>query len=64
MSSIKLQTVSIQSLQILKPLLQEMEQLGESLDQEEFVESCLNLMKTLTIDERAKLLSFKRKKCG
>jgi hypothetical protein len=33
-----------------------MEYLGESLDQEEFVDSCLNLIKTLTVEEKCQLL--------
>jgi len=44
---------------VLQPLLSEMETLGETLDEEEFVESCLMLYKTLNVGDRAKLVNFR-----
>lgn len=44
---------------ILQPLLTEMEQLNETLDLEEFIESCLMLYKTLSVTDRAILINFK-----
>ncbi len=36
-----------------------MEQLNETLDLEEFIESCLMLYKTLSVTDKANLLNFK-----
>ena len=36
-----------------------MEQLNETLDLEEFIESCLMLYKTLSVTNKANLLNFK-----
>ena len=40
------------ALQVLIPLLEEMEQLETTLDEDEFVESCHCLLRTLTLPER------------
>ena len=36
-----------------------MESLDETLDEEEFVESCLMLYKTLNVEDRAHLVNFR-----
>jgi len=46
---------------IFKPLLIEMEQYGESLDREEFIESALVLVNSITIDRRSLILNFSKK---
>lgn len=42
----------------LKPLLIEMEAYDESLDEEEFIESVLNLLNQFTIEQRNDILHF------
>lgn len=46
---------------ILKPLLIEMEQFREDLDVDEFIESSLALLKTVSIDSRNLILNFNRR---
>jgi len=43
---------------VLKPLLIEMESYQESLDMEEFINSSLNLLETVTTDQRNLILNF------
>ncbi len=45
-------------LRILKPLIDEMIRLNETLDQDEFVESAFNLYQTLSITDKHLLLEF------
>ena len=46
-------------MKILQPLLKEMAELGESLDEDEFVDSCKNLLKSLNYADKQKLLKFR-----
>ena len=46
---IEIDTVSVPCLQVLQPLLEEMESLDEKLDIEEFVESCYSLYKDCNV---------------
>ena len=48
-------------LEIFTPLFCEMEELGQTLDAEEFVDASGRLFETLTIPERNTLISFKHK---
>lgn len=57
--NIELDKVQVKTLVVLQPLLSEMEQLDETLDVEEFVESCMMLLKTLNVSDRSELLNFR-----
>jgi hypothetical protein len=57
--NIELDKVQVKTLVVLQPLLSEMEQLDETLDVEEFVESCMMLLKTLNVSDRSELFNFK-----
>ena len=53
---INLDTVPQATILVLAPLFAELNQLDESLDQDEFVSSCQNLLKSLNVTQRAQLL--------
>lgn len=57
-SEINLNNVNIEILDTFAPLLVEMENLQESLDRYEFVDSSLELYKTLTVTQRQNILQF------
>ena len=57
---INLDNVTAQILEIFTPLFVEMENLGEKLNKEDFIESALNLFKTLGPIEKSAILTFKR----
>ena len=57
-SEINLDNVTIEILDVFAPLLVEMENLEESLDKFEFIDSSLELYKTLTITQRNIILNF------
>lgn len=59
-SKIDIEKIQPECLKVLQPLLIEMEEFLESLDQDEFVDSCINLLKTLTVAERHNLLKQPR----
>ena len=59
---INLEDIDVDILLIIKPLLVEMEKFNEHLNKEEFIESALNLFKTLDVNERNKILEYKRHK--
>jgi hypothetical protein len=40
------------ALKILMPLLKEMDEMNESLDREEFIDSCLSLLSSLSFYDR------------
>lgn len=46
---IEIDTITVPCLQVLQPLLEEMETLEEKLDIEEFVESCYSLYKDCNV---------------
>jgi hypothetical protein len=46
---------------VIKPIVDEIRRFNESLDIEEFIASCLNLLKTVTVVERENLLNWKHK---
>ena len=57
---IQIDTVSLKCLEVLQPLLEEMETLEERLDIEEFVESCYSLYRECNVEQRANLLNYKK----
>ena len=61
-TSIDINTIPIDLLQVLMPLLIELETYDEKLDKGEFVQSVLALYKTLTITEKNAIRNFGRKK--
>ena len=46
---------------VVEPLFVELEIYNESLDEQEFVESCLALLKTKTVLERGLIMSFAKR---
>jgi hypothetical protein len=42
---------------VLRPLIKEIEEFNETLDKDEFIESCINLLQTLTVAERNILIN-------
>ncbi|TNV79180.1 hypothetical protein FGO68_gene1688 [Halteria grandinella] len=56
--NIEISGLSAELLQILKPLLQELDQFNETLDKEEFIDSALRLYKTLTVTQRNVILKY------
>ena len=61
-SEVALENVPAEVLLIFKPLLVEMENFEEQLDQAEFIESALVLMQRCTVSERATIVNFGQKK--
>jgi len=57
---IDLHSLPTKILEIFQPLLIEMEELGTTLNQEEFLDASLRLYATLNIQERALILKFNR----
>ena len=57
--SIDLKKVPPMCVKVLQPLLKEISEFNEALDCEEFVASCLLLIKTLSVGEKQHLLQFK-----
>ena len=46
------ENVPMSALKILMPLLKEMDEMNESLDREEFIDSCLSLLSSLSFYDR------------
>ena len=57
-SEISLDNVSAEILEIFSPLFVELENLGESLDREEFVDSARELYNTLGVVQKEAILHF------
>lgn len=58
-TTLRLEKIKPETLTIVQPLLQEVSDFNENLDVEEFIGSCLNLLKTLSVAEKDSLLNWK-----
>lgn len=63
-SNINITTISNQILQYFTPLLQELEELNQELNFEEFSDATERLLKTLSVNERAEILGFNERKAS
>ena len=57
-TKMNLHTLDSKLVDVLKPLLEELEQLAEPLNQSEFVDACLRLYETLNAQEKSIVLKF------
>lgn len=57
-SSIDISSVSTQILQTFAPLLEELEELNQELNLQEFIEAAERLLKTLSVQEKAEVLGL------
>lgn len=60
--NVNVQKMDTRALEILSVLLIEMEQGNHMLTRDEFIESCLRLLKTLSVEERHRLVFGFRQK--
>lgn len=57
---IDIETIPGEVLEVFTPLLQEMEDIAQTLDRDEFVEAALRLYQTLNVADKNIILTFKK----